>query len=55
MNRYKVIISYEIIVFADDENEAAIIADGTVNMIVEHPQTGDVIYADTEVEQLESA
>ncbi len=50
MNKYKVIISYEIVVFAEDENQAAIIADGAINLIVEHPQTGDVITAETEIE-----
>lgn len=52
LNKYKVIISYEMVVFAEDENQAAIIADGAINLIVEHPQTGDVICANTEIEQL---
>lgn len=51
LNKYKVVISYEMVIFAKDENQAAIIADGAINLIIEHPQTGDVIHASTEIEQ----
>ena len=51
MIRYKVTVTYEMIVFAESENEAVIVADGSIGYTIQHPQTYDVIQPDIEVEE----
>jgi len=51
MNKYLVAVTYELVIFADDENQAAIIAqDGCLSSSVAHPQTGDVVHASIHIE-----